>query len=229
MIFEKKTDIRQVVPNCCAGPQFQNFTLKYCFLTWHNPSENFYCYIKNIFFYKLFEACALKDVSLIFFKANNEENKQIVFHWPAQKQFCHFGGLKKCFKNVFLIRAGNSLIGFLSKSLFFRPKMSDLSNLQKKMSDSLIGSFLVSALSDLLTITHFLWAIWANCSWSLIFGKRPEQFAHIAHFFWAPWAICSHRSEELSDSERIAHIAYQKRGNEQKWAIRSFFNKIFFK
>ena len=42
-----------------------------------------------------------------------------------------------------------------------------MSDSLKKMSDSLIRSFLVSNLSDSLT--------------SLIFGERPEQFSHIAH------------------------------------------------
>ena len=29
---------------------------------------------------------------------------------------------------------------------------------------------------------------------SLIFGERPERFAHTAHFWWATWAIHSHSS-----------------------------------
>ena len=35
------------------GPQFQNFTLKCCFLAWHRVSENFDCYPKigNFFSY----------------------------------------------------------------------------------------------------------------------------------------------------------------------------------
>ena len=47
---------------------------------------------------------------------------------------------------------------------------------------------------------------------SLIFGERPERFAHdrsfplsdlskllmVAHFWWATWAICSHCSFDLS-------------------------------
>ena len=55
---------------------------------------------------------------------------------------------------------------------------------------------------------HFLWAMWVNHSWSLIFGERPERFAHIAHFWWATWAIHSHRSPK-----------------NREWAICSFFNK----
>ena len=39
---------------------------------------------------------------------------------------------------------------------FFLPKNEQMSNWLKKMSDSLICSFLVSNLSDSLTITHFL-------------------------------------------------------------------------
>ena len=74
---------------------------------------------------------------------------------------------------------------------FFYPKMS---HSLKKMSDLLIHSFLVSDLSDSLMISHFLWATWANPSWSLIFGERPERFARIAHLIWAKWAIHSHRS-----------------------------------
>ena len=76
----------------------------------------------------------------------------------------------------------------------FLPKNERMSNSLKKTSDSLICSFLVSDLSDSLMITHFLWATWANCSWSLIFGERPERLAHIAHFWWATSAIRSHRS-----------------------------------
>ena len=55
---------------------------------------------------------------------------------------------------------------FWANRLFLR-KNERMSNLLKKTSDSLIHSFLVSNLSDLLT--------------SLIFGERPEWFAHIAH------------------------------------------------
>ena len=92
----------------------------------------------------------------------------------------------------------------------FLSKNECMSDSLKKMSDSLSRSFLVSNLSNLLTIVHFLWATWANRSWSLIFGEWPEGFAHIAHFWWATWAIHSHRSPK-----------------KRKWAIRSFF-RIFF-
>ena len=42
----------------------------------------------------------------------------------------------------------------------------------------------------------------------LIFGERPERFAHIGHFWWRTWAIRSHRSPKM-----------------REWANRSFFNK----
>ena len=89
----------------------------------------------------------------------------------------------------------------------FLPKNERMSNSLKKMSDSLIRSFLVSDLSDSLTIAHFLWATWGNRSFLLIFGERPERFTHIAHLWWATWAIHSHRSPK-----------------KRKWAIRSFFS-----
>ena len=99
-------------------------------------------------------------------------------------------------------RAGNSLIGFPSESLVFTQKRSN-EQFAQKTSDSLIRSFLVSDLSDLLMIAHFLWAMWANPSGSLIFGERSERFTHITHLWWATWAICSHCSilvSDLSDS-----------------------------
>ena len=63
-----------------------------------------------------------------------------------------------------LCGAGNSLIGFLSESLIFLRKNLQMRDLLQKTSDS------------------------------LIFGERPERFAHCAHFWWATWAIHSHRS-----------------------------------
>ena len=92
---------------------------------------------------------------------------------------------KQCWEFAHLIPEQIAI--FLSKN----ERMSDS---LKWMSDSLICSFLVSDLSDSLTIAHFLWVTWANCSWLLIFGERPERFAHITYLIWAKWAIHSHRS-----------------------------------
>ena len=55
-----------------------------------------------------------------------------------------------------ICRAGNSLISFLNESCVFCLKNERMSDSLKKMSNSLIRSFLVSYLSDSLTIAHFL-------------------------------------------------------------------------
>ena len=65
--------------------------------------------------------------------------------------------------------------------------MSKLAICSKK-SDSLIRSFLVSDLSDSLTIAHFLWATWANRSWSLI-------LVHIVYFIRTNFFFSSPKSE----------------------------------
>ena len=108
-----------------------------------------------------------------------------------------------------LSRAGNSLIGFPNESLVFCPKMSEWSIRSKKWA---IHSF-----------AHFWWGTWAirsqshissePCEWiahgrsflvsnlsdsltSLIFGERPEGFAHIAHL--------------KRGNERITHFVNKK-------------------
>ena len=52
------------------GPQFQNFTLKCCFLTWHKVSENFDSHPKmgqNNLFYNVFGACVRGECLFGFF------------------------------------------------------------------------------------------------------------------------------------------------------------------
>ena len=63
----------------------------------------------------------------------------------------------------------------------FLPKNERMSDSLKKISDSLISSFLVSDLSESLMVAHFWWATWVICSRSLICGERPERFTLIAH------------------------------------------------
>ena len=55
------------------GPEFQNFTLKYCFLNWRRASENFDCYPKmgKQILFKLFGACASGECHFLFFKAKS--------------------------------------------------------------------------------------------------------------------------------------------------------------
>ena len=134
-----------------------------------------------------------------------------------------------------IFRAGNSLIGFLSKLLDFCKKMSKwaIPSKNEQFAHLLIfgegperfahgHSFLVSNLSESLMVAHFWWATWANHSWSLIFGEQPEQFAHqkrgnerIAHFLnnkmqfahlsWGTWANHSRSLICHEWPERIAH------------------------
>ena len=110
-------------------------------------------------------------------------------------------------------RAGNSLIGFPSKSLDFCPKMSEWAIRSKKW--------------VIHSSAHFWWAKWAIRSRLLISSKRPEQIAHGRSF------LVSEMSNSLTSliwferNERFTHIAHQKRGNERKWAIRSFFGFFF--
>ena len=76
-------------------------------------------------------------------------------------------------------------------------KNEQMSDSLKKKSNSLICSFLVSNLSNLLKVTHF--------------GERPEQFAHIAYFWWGAWAICSYRSIKKRElANRLKKKTYKK-------------------
>ena len=89
----------------------------------------------------------------------------------------------------------------------FLPKNERMSDLLKTMCDSLIRSFLVSDLSASLTIAHFLWAMWANCSFDL--SKMSDSLL-LLRGNERSWANRSHRSPKL-----------------RKWAIHSF-NFFFF-
>ena len=76
-----------------TGPQFQNFTLKCCFLAWRRTSENFDCYPKmaEILFYLTFliKGCTWSKMCFIVcLKAKNERNSKI-FRFllcPSQKR-----------------------------------------------------------------------------------------------------------------------------------------------
>ena len=95
------------------------------------------------------------------------------------------------------LRAGNSLIGFPSESLVFLPKNERMSDLLKKMSDSLIRSFLVRDLNDSLTIAQRKWAIVSKSLRSLTKIERMSESliflskSLIRSFFDKKRAICS--------------------------------------
>ena len=110
------------------------------------------------------------------------------------------------------------------------PKSERMNDLLKKVSNLLICPFLVSDLSDLLTIAHFWWATWANRSRSLSFGERPEWFAHsrsfvlsdlsklltVPHLIWAIWAKERWANEQIpSPGELLVFLSES--------LIRSFF------
>ena len=61
----------------------------------------------------------------------------------------------------------------------FLPKNERMSDLLKKMSNSLIPSFLVSDMSDSLTIAHFLWAMWAM--WAMRFAHFSKKIFLIVY------------------------------------------------
>ena len=67
---------------------------------------------------------------------------------------------------------------FLSESLICSFIMSDLSELLKVAH----LSWLMSDLSDLLTVAHLSWATWAIPSWSLICLEQSEQITHSRSF-----------------------------------------------
>ena len=63
---------------------------------------------------------------------------------------------------------------------------------------------------------------------SLISSERPEQVTHGRSFLLSEMGDSLTSLIWFEQNERFIHIAHQKRGNEQKWAIWSFFQKKFF-
>ena len=87
-----------------AGPQFQNSTLKCCFLTLHRALKIVECYLKNGKKIKI-GACFRGECLLrVFYKSENKEKlkaKFLFFLWPGQKEFCLFWGKTKLQKFTF--------------------------------------------------------------------------------------------------------------------------------
>ena len=76
----------------------------------------------------------------------------------------------------------------------------------EQMSDSLIRSFLVSDLSNSLTVAHLYWAIWEICSQSLIWFEQNEQMSKWANEQWANEWIPSPDSTYSSYTVCIVHM-----------------------
>ena len=91
-----------------------------------------------------------------------------------------------------IFRAGNLLNGFLNKSLIFCEKWANERFAQKNA-----------------WFAHFWWATWAICSWLLNFGEQPERITQGCSF------LVSDPSDSLIFGERPQRFAHQKRGNEQ--------------
>ena len=78
------------------GPQFQNFTLKCCFLAWHRVSENFGCYPKmGNFFLKFLKVApeAKNEEKLnffIYFSFVQVKNYFASVHWCKWQEFANF-------------------------------------------------------------------------------------------------------------------------------------------
>ena len=113
-------------------------------------------------------------------------------------------------------RAGNSLIGFLSKLLVFLQKNEQMSNSIKKTIDSLIRSFLVSNLNDLLTsliknegmsnLLIFFYVQKTNQKiWFIILVKFSWANRSFAHLSWVTWANCSQTLICHEWPEQFAH------------------------
>ena len=84
----------------------------------------------------------------------------------------------------------------------FLSKNERMSDSLKKISDSLIRSFLVSEMSDWLT--------------SLISSERPERIVHGRSFLVSQMSDLLTSLISSERPERFAHITHQKRGNERK-------------
>ena len=78
---------------------------------------------------------------------------------------------------------------------------------------------------------------------SLIFGERPERFAHdwsfplgdlskllmVAHFWWAKWAIRSHHSFNLSEMSVSITLLTKKEDMSENERFAHFFEIFFLK
>ena len=101
---------------------------------------------------------------------------------------------------------------FLSESFVFCEPKSKWAIWLEKTSDLLIHSFIMSDLSESLTVTHLSWVTWVICSWSLFWHEQPEWFAHRRSFVlsWAIWANCSQLLIWFERSQRMSKWANEQ-------------------
>ena len=138
---------------------------------------------------------------------------------------------------MLLCRVGNLLISFLSESLVFCKKMSKL--------------LIPSKNPAIRSLAHFWWVTWAKRWLSfifgeqhidsltlLIFGERPEQFAHITHLkrgnertanFFKNWQKCTKKYNFSQQFLSKLLIFLSESGNE--WFAKKtepFTNSLFY-
>ena len=94
---------------------------------------------------------------------------------------------------------------FLAKRSFFCERKSEWAICSEKSSNLFICSFIMSDLSESLTVTHLSWATWSICSRLLFWHEWPERFAH----------SCSFVLRDLSESFTVAHLIWPIWANEQ--------------
>ena len=92
------------------------------------------------------------------------------------------------------------------------------------MSDLLIRSFIISDLSESLTVALLSWVTWAIRSQSLFCHEQPERFAHSRSFILS----------DLSKSLKVTHLiwviwANEGLGNEQMSKFPTLFSLVTYK
>ena len=119
-----------------------------------------------------------------------------------------FGERSERFAHIAHKKWGNEQIAhFLQKKRILNILNNNVLDVfsQKFLRESLIRSFIMSNLSESLTVAHLSWVTWAICSRWLIFLERAERFAHSRSF------VLSNLSESLT----VAHLIWAKWANEQ--------------
>ena len=133
---------------------------------------------------------------------------ETLFFWKKMSEILRLLGIfltsKKAFKKR--IYKYNLIQFFFSQSLVSCERISDLLQINERFAHLLFDhehperiahgrSFVMSVLSDLLTVPHLSWAIWANRSQSLI---------KMINFEWmSKWAMSEWANERIPNSAKI--------------------------
>ena len=146
------------------------------------------------------------------FLPKNEQMSDLLKKW-AICSFAHFGEQPERFAHdrsflvsnpsdslTLLTKKGNERIAhFLNKKKRYKNNLLDFFS-RNVLSESLICSFIMSELSESLTVADLSWATWVICSRSLICLEQPERFAHGRLFVLS----------DLNESFTVAHLIWAK-------------------